>query len=302
MKFNKPALNYQQQIALLKQRGMQIADETSAATALARLNYYRLAAYWYPFYDGDPKNHQFRPGTNLDAVLRIYDFDRRLRLRLVDAIERFEVALRTQFAYVLAHTHGAWAYEDPVLFSDQQKHTGRLGSLDGEIRRSEESFIKHYLQTYTTPQRPPIWVVCEVMSLGLLSGLFDNLKARKDRQAIAGHFGLDEVVLRSLAHHVTVVRNICAHHGRLWNRQFVVTTKLPKKGPVRVMQALEPAAPRKLYNTLVLIADMLLVISDDRNWRAQLIGLIDEYPEADVAAMGFPADWRNRQIWAEVIS
>src|SRR5699024_5140451 len=135
--------------------------------------------------------------------------DRQLRSCVMDAIARFEIALRTCFAYQLAHRHDPWAYEKPDLFTDATKHTSRLASLDRELRRSQETFILHYKQQYSSPQRPPIWIACEVMSLGLLSGLFDSLLRRADRQAIAETFGLDELVLRSLAHHLTVIRNTC---------------------------------------------------------------------------------------------
>jgi abortive infection bacteriophage resistance protein len=223
LRYVKPPLTLREQVTRLKQRGMIFSDERAAERVLARLNYYRLTAYWYPFY-ADANKHDFTPGTRFDTVIARYDFDRRLRLRVIDAIERFEIALRTQFAYQLAHKHGAWTYEEASLFADKTQHTSRLAALDRELNRSQETFVLHYREKYT-PQRPPVWIACEVMSLGLLSGLFDGLKYRQDRRAISYEFGLDETVLRSFSHHVTFVRNICAHHARLWNRRFAITTK-----------------------------------------------------------------------------
>ncbi len=296
MHYEKPPLTIEQQVAQLKQRGMIFTDEREAARILARLNYYRLTAYWYPFYS-DSHAREFQPGTRFDDVVAHYEFDRRLRLRVMDAVERFEIALRTQFAYQLAHRHNGWAYEDAALFSDLTRHTSRLNTLDRELNRSKETFILHYQQKYTTPQRPPLWIACEVMSLGLLSGLFDNLKQRADRKAIAHDFGLDELVLRSLTHHVTFIRNICAHHGRLWNRDFAITTKLPEHAPKNLRDSLEPESPKKLYNTLVLLGYCLEQISDDGRWRNQIIELIGQYPQIDTSAMGFPLDWRDRPFW-----
>lgn len=296
MQYNKPPLDLKQQVAQLKGRGMLFTDEREAERILARLNYYRLTAYWYPFY-ANPQTHDFQPGTRFDNVVAHYEFDRRLRLRVMDAIERFEIALRTQFAYQLAHKYGGWAYEDAGLFANLTRHTSRLNSLDRELGRSQETFIQHYRQKYTSPQRPPLWIVCEVMSLGLLSGFFDNLKQHADRKAIAQDFGLDELVLRSFAHHVTFIRNICAHHSRLWNRSFAITTKLPGHAPQELQESLEPEAHKKLYNTLVLLGYCLSRISDDGNWRQQVVGLIEKYPQIDVSAMGFPSDWRERPFW-----
>lgn len=298
MRYNKPPLTLPAQIERLKARGMQFADEQAAQRALARLNYYRLTAYWYPFY-ADSQAHTFKNGTRFEHIVALYEFDRSLRLRVMDAIARFEIALRTQFAYQLAHRHGPWAYEDSALFTNATRHTSRLGSLDREIKRSQETFILHYTSKYTSPERPPIWMTCEVMSLGLLSGLFDSLIRRADRQAIAAEFQLDELVLRSLAHHLTTVRNTCAHHSRLWNRRFTVTTKLPKVADTALTATLEPSQPDKLYNTLALLAFCLVRISDDNRWRGQLIELINQYPNIDTAAMGFPYDWRQRPLWRD---
>lgn len=154
MRYDKPPLTLEQQIAQLKQRGMLFADEREAARILARLNYYRLTAYWYPFY-ADPETHDFQPETRFEDVIAHYEFDRRLRLRVMDAIERFEIALRTQFAYHLAHRYNGWAYEDSSLFADLTQHTSRLGTLDRELDRSTETFIRHYKRKYSAPQRPP---------------------------------------------------------------------------------------------------------------------------------------------------
>lgn len=299
MRYEKPPLTLEQQVAQLKRRGMIFTDEREAEQVLARLNYYRLTAYWFPFYS-DPKTHDFRPGTRFDDVLVHYEFDRRLRLRVMDAIERFEIALRTQFAYQLAHRYGGWAYEDTDLFSNLRQHTSRLNTLDRELDRSQETFIQHYKRKYSAPQRPPIWIACEVMSLGLLSSLFDNLKQRADRKAIARDFGLDELVLRSLAHHITFIRNICAHHGRLWNRKFAITTKLPRRVSPDLQESLEPRFPQNLYNTLVLLGYCLEQISDDGRWRKQVTELIGQYPQVDVSAMGFPPDWETRPFWSSL--
>lgn len=296
MRYDKPPLTLTEQVAQLERRGMQFTDERSAEQVLARLNYYRLTAYWYPFYS-DTDASAFAPGTHFDDVIQHYEFDRRLRLCVLDAIERFEIALRTQFAYHLAHRHGPWAHEDESLFSKRGRHRGLIVSLDRELHRSQEPFIVHYKRKYSAPARPPIWIACEVMSLGVLSALFDTLRTRADRKAIAQDFGLDELVLRSFAHHINIVRNICAHHGRLWNRSIPVRTKLPNSADAALISSLEPAQPQKLYNTIVLLGCCLKQISDDVRWRTQLVALIDEHPAVDTVAMGFPEDWRARPFW-----
>jgi abortive infection bacteriophage resistance protein len=83
--FTKLATTYKQQVDLLQQRGMQIEDPATAAFYLQHINYYRLGAYWLPF-EVDHASHRFKPGTRFDDVLKLYVFDRELRLLVLDAI------------------------------------------------------------------------------------------------------------------------------------------------------------------------------------------------------------------------
>jgi abortive infection bacteriophage resistance protein len=125
MKYNKPPLTIEQQVDRLAARGLAIPDKARAAHYLAHLNYYRLRAYWLPL-ERDPKQHIFKVGTSFEHVLDLYVFDRKLRLLLLDAIERIEVSLRTQWAYHLAHQYGPHAYLDARHFKDPTKHASGL--------------------------------------------------------------------------------------------------------------------------------------------------------------------------------
>jgi abortive infection bacteriophage resistance protein len=139
-------------------------------------------------------------------------------------------------------------------------------------------------------------MTAEVISLGQLSKWFSNLKFRGDRQALAKPYGVDEKILGSIAHHLTYVRNICAHHGRLWNKQFTVTMTLPNSpGALRV--ALHPASPRKIYNTLVVVGYLLGIVAPKSDWRKHLIEMLQRSPGVDTAAMGFPANWQELPAW-----
>lgn len=172
--FGKPATTHAQQVALLQQRGMVVDDPAAAEFYLQHLNYYRLGAYWLPF-EADHATHTFRPGTRFADVLNLYVFDRELRLLVLDAIERVEVSVRSQWAYQLAHRHGPHAHLDAALAFNARHWQNNLDKLTDEVDRSDEVFIKHLKATYSEVL-PPIWAVCEVMSLGLLSRWYSNLK------------------------------------------------------------------------------------------------------------------------------
>jgi abortive infection bacteriophage resistance protein len=135
MRFTKPPLSFEAQVDLLIDRGMEIADRTRAKRYLAHLNYYRLAAYWLPF-EQDHPTHRFRPGTNFDQVLEHYIFDRELRLLVMDAIERIEVSLRTNWAYTLSHSYGPHAHLQRDLFKAKWPHGKNIEMLENPFEKT----------------------------------------------------------------------------------------------------------------------------------------------------------------------
>ncbi|MDO8418041.1 MAG: Abi family protein [Agitococcus sp.] len=293
--FNKPPLTFAKQLQLLKSRGMIVNDDNKALNYLGQLNYYRLGAYWLPF-EQSHQSHQFLQGTTFERVVDLYVFDRELRLLVLDAIERVEVSVRTRWAYILAHTHGTHAHTQASIFKPTWSHSTQLQKLEDEYQQSQEKFVQH-LRNKHSESVPPLWVQVELFSFGQLSKWLANLTSSTDRNAICRHYGFDEVYFVSFMHHLTTIRNICAHHGRLWNRDLTVTFKLPSRNPQRLVPALNNQQTRKLYNTLATLAFLLDGICIGHHWRKRLIDLIDKH-QIDVAAMGFPSTWRTLPFWA----
>ncbi|MBI4005306.1 MAG: Abi family protein [Gammaproteobacteria bacterium] len=299
MRYTKPPLSLDDQLDLLARRGMKIPDNSRVRHYLAHINYYRLRAYWLPFEDKAVEgDHKFLPGTSFEDALALYVFDRKLRLLILDSIERIEVSLRTRWAYSLAMRYGAHAYLDTGLFRDTEKYRHCFEDLQKEIERSHETFIQHYQMHYTEPKMPPIWAACEVMSLGQLSMWFENLKHHADRKEIALFYQLDEIILSSFMHHLTHVRNLCAHHSRLWNRRFTFTMRLPRK-PRHIAGWFNPAELRKIYNTLVMLGYILKIISPDSTWITHIKELLADCPYAKPEAMGFPPGWGQLPLWKD---
>lgn len=288
---------------MLKDRGLIIQDEEKAKFYLAHLNYYRLTAYCIPLYK-DRCQPPFVTGASFDDVLNLYIFDRELRLLVLDAIERFEVSLRTQFAY---HSSLIQQSAHPHLQSDYYscivEYSKYLSKLDGDIGRSKEEFIRHFRKKYSDPA-PPIWAVVELMTMGQLSKWFSIIKRPSDRQSIANTYGLDESILKSFCEHITLVRNHTAHHTRLWNREFTVTFKIPsgKKVDANLRQGLiQPSSNndrrlRKIYNTFVMLAYLMKIVCGENHWKEKLKALMMKH-QIDNTSMGFPNDWSYRDIW-----
>lgn len=301
MKFCKPPLAVPAQLELLKRRGMVVADEARAVRVLQNINYYRLRAYWLPFEAHELSSavqgeHLFKPGTDFDTVVSLYVFDRKLRLLLLEAIERVEIAIRTHWAQMLADKYGAHAYLNRDVFQKLPMHGTCLSSLDEELERSKETFVQHYRDKYTEPARPPIWAICELFTLGQLSKWLGNIKLRSDRQAIAHRLKLDEVVVCAFAHHLTHVRNLCAHHSRVWNRKLTFTMTLPRR-PAELALQFNTGEERRIYNTLVMLAWCIRTISPETTWPVRLQALLRERTDAELRSMGVPVGWTERAPW-----
>lgn len=294
MKFSKPPLTYEAQLDQLMSRGLTVHDAPRALHYLQHINYYRLGAYWLPF-EADHATHRFRTGTAFDDVLNLYIFDRELRLLIMDAIERIEVSIRARWAYTMAHRYGPHCHLDRQLFKPQWRYDARLAALRAEVERSQETFIQHLRNTYNEPL-PPIWALVEVMTFGQLSQWYANTRKRRDRNDVARTYDFDESVLTSFLHHLTTVRNICAHHARLWNREFTIMPKLPKDRPEKLVPALDSGGDRRIYNTLTMMLYLMNQVSPGHHWRDRLLNLLTDH-RIDPTQMGFPENWSARPFW-----
>ncbi len=215
---------------------------------------------------------------------------------MLEGIERVEVSFRAHFANELGLRYGTHFYLDSSHFRNKRLHDDLMTSLKAEIERSKETFIEHYRTKYSHPTLPPVWAVSEIMSFGQLSIWYRNLKLRKDRGAVARHYRLDESILRSFMHHLTHIRNIVAHHGRLWNRRLTITMSLPKN-PGDLEATLHQESARYIGNTVIVLGWLLREISPGTTWPERMRQLMDAFPAVPSAAMGFHNNWRELPLW-----
>ena len=212
------------QIEYLLDHGMAVSNTVVAKRALNHIGFDRLSAYWKPFesYDANRSKTAFEKGASFNAVLNRYLFDQRLRSHLLEAFSFIEVSIRTQWAYQLAHgfQHGEFAHQEPALF-DQHHHNNNLKELRRNCKQAG-------LLRNTDFQTLNIWDVLPAMSFGQLSKWYSNLDDRAIRQAIAHTYGMDEAILRPTLRHLTKIRNICAHHERLWDVRIGTRLRPPR--------------------------------------------------------------------------
>lgn len=230
--FNKPPLSLADQLNLLVSRGLTVNDAAAARHYLTHIGYYRLSGYALPFQVGGagPDRHNFKAGVAFDNILDRYVFDRKLRLLVMDAIERIEISVRAALSNSIATRHGAHWYLNRNLFSPAFDHSRfiddikqQIGLAPGQSKR-RDIYIEHYVETYSTPTLPPSWMVFESLNFGTISFAYMNL-VHPEFVAVCGGYGLPHPVLISWLHSLNYIRNICAHHARLWNRECRIKPK-----------------------------------------------------------------------------
>jgi abortive infection bacteriophage resistance protein len=291
MKYPKPALTFDEQHDLLIQRGLTIPDRLRALRWLKHVSYYRLSACFRPFKDGE----KFKAGTTFDQIAGLYIFDRKLRLILIDAIERIEVALRTDLTYGISHRFGPFGYVDPGNFAPNFNHAFFMAELCQVEGDSRETFISHYRGKYKSEKHLPFWMASELLSFGSLSRLF-KASHPEIKKSFARKLNVPDTLVPSWLHSLSYIRNVCAHHCRLWNREMAVKPALPKVTPAWPYKI--PGNDR-LYCLLVIIRHILMRIWPQCKWRERLFELFDRHPEIDLSAMQFPENWRTLPPWAD---
>ncbi len=309
MKYTKLPEIPEQHITKLEDRGLSIPDKVKAKEILLSVGYYRLSAYTLPFetpVNGTSRGHQFITGTTFDNIVDLYFFDRKLRLTVLDAIEKVEVALRAAWADILSiETNDPHAHTKSANFSDPWTHLQQLSFTVREYPNKlvkKEPFVSHYLDNDDDPFIPHIWAIVETMTFGTLSKWVKATGSERMKKKMAKRLGLpSHEVLESVLHALTPIRNACAHHSRLWNRHFVV--RFPKMKNLK--NSLQPnnnqqKTDLRIYNALVFLSHIVSKINPHSSWQKRLFTLLDEQPADRLTAMGFPVDWKSRNIWKTV--
>lgn len=328
MSYTKPYLTVPDQVALLRARGCDIGDQASAEELLTRVGYYRLSGYWYPFRQSSQVNGEtvvqddFISGTTLSAISELYEFDRRLRLLVLDAIERVEVAMRFQVGHTLG-SRGAFAHTDPGSLSKEfagqfgpppsmevwrkSDHATWLFYREKETNRSKADFVKHFKAKYGLPL--PVWVVTELLDFGGLTILYSGMLQR-DRDAIAKSYGIIDSAgaglggaLQDWMKNLNFIRNVCAHHSRFWNVNVTSRMSPNKLSPIPDLAHLvDPGFPKMLsrpYASLAVLAYLTRRIDPTNTWFSRLRDFMDsDFPDSrEESEMGFPDDWRDLALW-----
>lgn len=324
MTYSKPWKSGLEQLELLESRGLEIGNRTKAAACLERMGYYRLSGYWYAFRErsgpccvytfgkNSPKVLKgialdtFKAGATFQNAVDLYVFDKQLRLLTMDALERIEIAMRVDISHTLGESD-TFAYLKPELFHPKftQELDGKTGlSLHHDwiskhaslINRSKEEFVAHNKSKYGLPLA--IWVACEVWDFGTMSKLFDGMQ-EKDQDRIAEKYGIKNGrVFATWLRSLNYLRNVCAHHCRLWNRNIVEQPKLPPAAELPWIERFRDYVhgQARCYMLLVMTSHLIGVINPNSAWKRRLSNHLATFPDLrhlglNLVGMGAVEGW-----------
>lgn len=330
--YAKRPLTFDQQVDLLESRGVVFSDRNRAVRHLTNINYYRLSAYMLPFkpnkyYRGksavevlrlekleEEQRELFANDTQWDDIYNHYIFDRKLRLLIFDAIERIEVAVRTQVCNQLCLKYGIYWHDNAELFRVTKRKNNQTGewfniSAYDTIRKRQhellnsknsEDFIAHHKDKYGSDSLPS-WKLIETIYLGDLIAICRGLNHNEDIKDVARYFGfINEDVFCSWLLTINYVRNICAHHSRLWNRTYNIKPKLLKKACDRLLWTNHTStldADSQTYYFICVLRYFLQTVNPTSNFKNRLVELLRTFPGVNISDMGFPDDWHEDCIW-----
>lgn len=297
-----------EQLQHLSDKGLHIADESMVLHHLGRVNYHRLKGYWTDLLDSSAIRC-FREGVEFEDIIVRYKLDKALRSMLFSALETIEVALRTKMIYHLSYKFGCMFYEKAELFDNPVFHRKHLIDLRGEFMRSNEGLVKHYKRKYgiwkdnqcmTLSQSPPSWVIFELASFGTLSKLYKNLQHQlPEKSLIANEFGLNShSELASWLEALVYLRNLVAHHARLWGRKIVKQPKILQKTKNPWLKStLNEQASCKPYLLISILAYLCQALGDEDGFTKQVLELMKSQKELPITELGFVQDWEKEELW-----
>ena len=289
MKPLKKPLSYDDQVSrLIEVHALAIDNRQNAVDILSHVNYYRLSAYSIGLKQAN-NPEKYITGTTIQTLYDLYCFDSQLRSILIPAIEAIEIDLRTKISYHLAMTYGSDGYYNADNFQSKFDKDGNsihaitLDKLQKEINHQKNMpCVIHHTQVYDG--RFPIWVAIELFTFGMLSSLYSVMKPN-DQKEIAKQYNIDRYHLNSWVLSLVELRNLCAHYSRVYN--------MPLKQTATLYSEYQQYQCNRLFPILLIIKRMTINTELWNSFMNNLFSLIDKYPVANLAFMGFPDNWEQ---------
>ncbi|KKX47446.1 Abi family protein [Sphingobacterium sp. IITKGP-BTPF85] len=308
MKYSKEALSIDKQIELLQKRELSIGCLIRAEKYLQNVSYYRLSGYMFHLQTktGDTK---FLAGTTFEDIINLYTFDKNLRRIFLEYLERIEVSFRTKIINTYSNQYGFYWYNNDSYFLNKNELRDEkeeilgyqnyvLDSIRVSLKDPKEQFLRAFKLKYTSEILPPENMSFEVLSFGKLIKLYTCLKNDEYKNSIAKNFKLPNG--KSLVNWLLFlndVRNVCAHHSRLWNRKFTANKlSFPSRDKHKIMGNIPEKANSNVYGAIIAINHLLNTFNISNSFTDKIEALVKTH-QIKVSNLGFPEDWEKRAPW-----
>ncbi|MEE1181260.1 MAG: Abi family protein [Treponema sp.] len=297
--YTKTATTLAEQAQILLDRGLNDIGKEDLIKKLSSVNYYRLRGYTYPYQDNTDINTPFKKDNSWNIIWSDYILDLNLRTLLFEAISYIEIALRSQLTLNMSLKHQPSWYSEKDNFFNENNFVSDLSELLKNWSRSKEKFKEHYENSYDSARLPPSWIIFETATYGVMSKYYGNLKnSITEKDKIAQYFGFPHGCsdyLKSWLQNLNIIRNICAHHGRLFSKTNIVIPSFPKKLPGNWISM--EFKGNKIYSSVCVVKRLLDYCAPEYDFNSKLKALIAKATQQQKTTMGFPAGWENELLF-----
>lgn len=288
----KTPLTPQQLVDKMVDQGLIVTDRGAAANFLQHVGAFRLKGYW--FHLQSPHDKRFADGTTFDNIVSRYEFDRKLRALVFEAVERLEVAVRSAMANHLSLRYGPHWYLDHKIFKPTREWGmgALLKKIEDEVGRSKAIFIEKHRHQPGSHYLPHSWAVSECVTFAFWSRTYAIIENNNDRKAISMKFGIEQPeVFESWLHSLSYIRNMVAHHSRILRFPFAIAPQNYKKKSIKISK-------KNFYAIATVINVMLQGTKLQNSWKSDLLSLFTKHPDINIESdLGFSPGWENAAGW-----
>ena len=281
-----------EQLALLKGRGLKVEDEEKAINFLKFNNYYRISGYSLTLRNNDV----FNKTASMQAIIDIYEFDHEFRVQLLSILEKVEVNVKSVFAYRFAEKYGPLGYKDSSLFSNEEQYEKIKTKLETqkESRLKDEAYLQHFI--IDLQEEIPIWAYVDLFTFSDIS-LTYQMSPEEIKTIIANDFGINgkkaTFLMGRFLHGLTIVRNLCAHESRIYNRLFRFKANLNRKDLILLRKDKDGNPDNEKVFGHLLVVRRLARKKDWDYFKEGLIDLTKRFPSVKLKNYGFPDNWKE---------
>ena len=278
----------EQQVQILIDRGLIVSDIELVKDFLNQVNYYRFSGYLKLFSVNDIINEN----TTFENIVEVYNFDCELRKLLYIYLGYIEVLIKTQLALNLSLNIDAIFYLDKNNFLDEDRFNTLQNDINDSITRkySKEPFIKHFQGDYL-----PIWVLVEIMSFGNISMMYANLIDTNKDLICKGYLNINKYYLKNYLYVLSNLRNLCAHQGRIYGKEFELAPKISNKDK-KMLMANNINVSNSNHKLFIYIFIMIKLIKNNNQkdmMISELKTLFNRYSNINIEKIGFVNNWEN---------